>query len=119
MQNLYTKFHKKPKPTSLTIIQIRLPPAPFSNIRTRQMRITQYFKSAINSSKSVIKLAPAKKYADSQGLSKSPKIDNLASFSKTLASHLTYHICRRCAQQFTSKNILHRHLSHCNKNIKR
>ena len=119
VQDLYTRFHGKPKPTSLTTIQIRLPPAPPSGMRTRQMRITQYFKPAAKSPGSVTELAPARKYADSRGPSKSPGIDDLASFSKALASHPTHHTCRRCKQHFTSGNMLHRHLGHCNRSIKR
>ena len=49
VDDLYTRFHGKPKPTSLTTIQIRLPSASPSGMRTRQMRITSYFKPAAKS----------------------------------------------------------------------
>ena len=113
MQDLYTRFHGKPKPTSLIIIRIRLPSASSSNLR--QARITVYFKLfASNSPGLTAQLVSNRKYADLNTSGKSPEIDNLALFSKVLASHFTrYHICRRCTQHFTSGNMLHRHLPHC------
>ena len=131
MQNLYTRFHGKPKPRSLTTTQIRLPPAFSAGMRPRQMRITQYFKPAANSltprlptprpsvSTSNAKLASNRKHEDLNISGKSPEIDNLTSFSKASASQFTHHICRRCMQHFISENMLHRHLPHCSRSTKR
>ena len=44
VEDLYARFHGKPKPSSLSTRQIRLSPAPTSGLR--QMRITAYFSSA-------------------------------------------------------------------------
>lgn len=115
MQDLYTRFYDKPKFTSLIIIQIRLPLAFPSGMRTRQMRIIQYFKSAVNSFGSVTELISIRKYADSRGSNKSPEIDDLASFSKALTSHPTHRTCHRCTQHFISGNMLHRHLPYCSR----
>ena len=51
IKDLYTSFHEKLRPSSFTFIQNRLHTAPsFGQMRPRQMRITLYFKPAINSS---------------------------------------------------------------------
>ena len=93
-------------------------------MRFHQMRITSYFKSAINNStsrsftsaNSVIKLASNRKHADLKFSVKSIWIDHLTSRnsydSHSIKSH---HICRGCTQHFISRNMLHRHLRHCSR----
>ena len=68
MQNLYIRFHDKFKFINFIIIQNDLQFAFFiDQMRSRQMRITSYFKSAVdhnNSFESKIKLISIKKHAD-------------------------------------------------------
>ncbi|CAF9939677.1 MAG: hypothetical protein HETSPECPRED_001855 [Heterodermia speciosa] len=76
VEDLYTMFHGKPRPASLTTIQKRLPPAPSSgnHMRLHQMRITSYFKPP-TSAKAM--LAPNRKHADSKPHGKSTWIGHL------------------------------------------
>ena len=139
VEDLYARFHGKPKPSSLSARQVRLQPA----LSFGQMRITSYFKPA--------KLAPARKHVDLKEPVQLVRNGDLAlskraPFSPASASHPTqkftssdkshrrlnhcskgakrwpfannlvaagHHTCRRCTQQFVSRNQLHRHLRHC------
>ena len=50
VEDLYQRFHGKPRPSSLPARQISLPSAlPSGQMRHRQMRITSYFKPAADS----------------------------------------------------------------------
>ena len=131
VEDLYNRFHDKPRPSSLTTIQNSLPPASTTgqHMRSHQMRITSYFKPATNdptprpptSANSVTKLASNRKHADSKSHDKSVRINDLTS-SNSYDSHSTnkpHHTYRRCTQHFTSENMLHRHLSHCSKDTNR
>ena len=39
-------------------------------------------------------------------------------FAINFVDYIVFHICRRCKQFFDSDNLLHRHFTHCNRNIK-
>ena len=124
VEDLYTMFHGKPRPSSLPARQIRLPSAPPSGqMRLRQMRITTYFQPTSERPPSQkAKLAPNRKHAESKTHGKStqnrdlaPRAPRSASFSLTSADHPTHRTCRRCKQHFSSGNLLHRHLAHCSR----
>ena len=120
VKDLYTRFHGKPRPSSLTPIQNRLPHASPTGqqMRPRQMRIISYFKPAANNPTNQAKLAPNRKHADLIKHGKSARINDLAS-RISYSPSTTLHTCRRCTQHFTSRNMLHRHLRHCSSCIKR
>ena len=124
VEDLYTMFHGKPRPSSLPARQIRLPSAPPSGqMRLRQMRITTYFQPTSERPASLkAKLAPNRKHAESNTHGKStqnrdlaPRAPRSASFSLASAGHPTHRTCRRCKQHFSSGNLLHRHLAHCSR----
>ena len=138
VQDLYTKFHGKPRPSSFPTLQNSRHFTPPSGMRTHQMRITSYFKPATNTTTNTTMNGitdglpspfPAS-LPTAKALDFNRKHDhsnfygiwtgichlrpsNRSPFSQTFASHFTYHTCRRCKQHFSSKNLLHRHLTHC------
>ena len=57
IEDLYARFHEKPKPTSLVPIRNGSHSAPSSGMRPRQMRIKSYFKPTSDSPGSKTKLA--------------------------------------------------------------
>ena len=85
-----------------------------------QMRINFYFKSVIINFTSLffistIKLISNKKHVDLKTLNKSLKNRDLTFLITTTS--INNRICRRCKQHFILKNLLHKHILHCNKNI--
>ena len=121
-------FHKKFKSASLVVIQKRLFTAhTFENhMRLYQIRITSYFKSSHQFSTSTTSkisnmknaLIFNKKSADSALICQSTEIETEKLKNRNVASFKFFRKCRHCKQFFTSKNFLHKHISHCNKNIK-
>ena len=69
VEDLYHRFHGKPRPSSLTSMQNHLPAAPSSGLH--QTRITTYFKPTSSSHGPKTPLAPNRKCADSQASAKS------------------------------------------------
>ena len=122
VQNLYIMFHDKLKFSNFLVKQICLSFASFfDQMLHRQMRIIAYFKSAISSK---ISLISNKKHAEFKFHDQSTQNRDLTSnafknvsFSLISADYSTHRICRRCKQHFNSKNLLHKHLTHCNKDI--
>ena len=126
VEDLYTMFHGKPRPSSLPARQIRLPSAPPSGLR--QARITAYFKPPTSNGPAChaplpkAPLASNRKHAESKNHGQSiqnrdlaPSAPRSASFSLASADHPTHRTCRRCKQHFSSGNLLHRHLTHCSR----
>ena len=129
MQNLYTKFHEKPKPSSFPTMQNSLHSASTSGMHTRQMRITAYFKPTANRTINGLKPSPPasrfmvntlnfnRKHAQLNIHDIWTRFDHLAP-TRSLARHsITHRTCRHCKQHFSSGNFLHRHLTHCSRGI--
>ena len=122
VQDLYTKFHGKPKPSSFPTMQNRLPSAPSSGhqMHLRQMHITSYFEPTSNgpacpATLPKAELVPIRQYAHLKTGGQMTWIRDLE-FSKP--RHPILRTCRRCKQHFTSGNLLHRHIQHCSKGTK-
>ena len=106
VQDLYHRFHGKPKPSSLCTTQNGPQPASSSG----QRRITSYFKPA----GSTAELASARKYVDFRAPGQAVGNGDLAlskdaSFSPIFAGHV---------QQPISSDMPHRHSDHCSKGTK-
>ena len=129
IHDLFIKFHDEFRFSSLIIIQNSLSfvSSTEQHMRTRQTRITSYFKSAINdftsrsfiTTNSMIKLISNKKHADLKVFVKSIWIDHLTSKISFDNHSITHHTCRRCSQHFIFENMLHKHIRHCSKDINR
>ena len=109
-------FHDKLKFSSFFVKQIRLFFAFFfDQMLNRQKRIIAYFKSTISSK---ISLISNKKHAEFKNHDQSTQNRDLTFLISLISvDHFIHRICRRCKQHFNSKNFLHKHLTHCNKNI--
>ena len=123
VQDLYIKFHEKFRSLSFFIMQNRLFSASLfgHQIRLRQMHIISYFKSTSNgficsASSFKVELVLNRKHTHLKVNGQMAWIRDLAS---SKSRHSVFHICRRCTQQFISGNMLHRHLRHCSRCIKR
>ena len=115
VQDLYIRFHGKPRPSSLAVIQNRSSSASPSGLR--QARITAYFKRPASHSPASPAPMPKAPLASNRQHDNSKRHGQTTGFSdlapKIQPGYATRRTCRRCKQQFTSGNMLHRHLRHC------
>ena len=121
IKNFYIMFHNKFKFSSFFVKQLCLFFVFFIDLR--QTRITIYFKSFVNNdfvyyaSLSKFSLILNKKHVEFKIHNQSTQNRDLTFLFSSISINRFHRTCRRCNQQFNSKKILHKHLTHCNKNI--